>query len=144
MYWFVFNCSNMSNATSFQHMARMMDSLILNDFPPYTYTKITTTHRPMRANNGMSNASKLMTKSTANISTAPTSINNNNVAGTLGGGNGTRQNITKAKVPTQGKTLDVLDVDVYGYKHVHRAVYPKPIHCCISRTRSLSLQFREL
>lgn len=96
-------CSNVQNATSFQHMARMMDSLILNDFPPYTFTKITTTHRPMRTNNGMSNASKLMTKSTANISTASSNINNNNVAATLGGGNGTRQNVVKAKVPTQGK-----------------------------------------
>lgn len=95
----------MSNATSFQHMARMMDSLILNDFPPYTFTKITTTHRPMRTNNGLLNTSKLLTKSTANISTAPTNINNNNITATLGTGTGVRQNIIKSKVPTQGKNF---------------------------------------
>ncbi|KAG4072163.1 hypothetical protein HA402_015662 [Bradysia odoriphaga] len=38
---------NQSSVTGsgFQHMARMMDSLIIDNFPPYTYTKITT-HRP--------------------------------------------------------------------------------------------------
>lgn len=109
----------MQNATSFQHMARMMDSLILNDFPPYTFTKITTTHRPMRTNNGMSNVSKLMTKSTANISTASSNINNNNVAATLGGGNGIRPNVAKAKVPTQGRTYILTNVYTAMSVRVH-------------------------
>lgn len=91
-------------------MARMMDSLILNDFPPYTFTKITTTHRPTRTPNGISSTSKLLTKSTANISTASSNLNNNNnngvnVASVLGLNNGFRQNSLQKtnKVPTQGR-----------------------------------------
>lgn len=86
-------------------MARMMDSLILNEFPPYTFTKITTTHRPTRTNNGMA-ASKLLAKSTANIPTATSNINNNNtsVASVLGMNGGIRQSTgQKIKVPTQGR-----------------------------------------
>lgn len=106
--------SNVQNATSFHHMARMMDSLILNDFPPYTFTKITTTHRPTRTSNGISSTSKLLTKSTANISTASSNLNNNNnnnnngvnVASVLGlNNNGLRQNSLQKtnNVPTQGR-----------------------------------------
>lgn len=54
--------SNPHPSTSgFQHMARMMDSLILDNFPPYTLTKITTsTHRPaMRSTGGGASKSKL-------------------------------------------------------------------------------------
>lgn len=69
-------------------MARMMDSLILNEFPPYTFTKITTSHRPTRTNNGL--AAKLLNKSTASIS--PTGLSNN-----------LRPNLQKPKVPLQGK-----------------------------------------
>lgn len=85
-------------------MARMMDSLILNEFPPYTFTKITTTHRPTRTSNGMA-TSKLLAKSTANISSAANIANNNaTVASALGMNGGLRQNpLQKAKVPTQGK-----------------------------------------
>lgn len=32
-------------------MARMMDSLILDQYPPFAFTKITTTHRPTKAGN---------------------------------------------------------------------------------------------
>lgn len=104
-------------------MARMMDSLILNEFPPYTFTKITTTHRPVRTNNGMT-TSKLLAKSTANISTATSNHNNNNnsntnnihnnhnnhnnpsVASVLGMNNGRRQSpLQKSKVPMQGLQL---------------------------------------
>lgn len=94
--------SNVQNSSSFQHMARMMDSLIMNDFPPYTFTKITTTHRPPRTSNGVT-TTKLLTKSTANIpsTVSATGIasplnNNGNVA------NGLRQTNQKPKVPTQG------------------------------------------
>lgn len=103
-------------------MAQMMDSLILNDFPPYTFTKITTTHRPTRTSNGISSTSKLLTKSTANISTASSNSNSNsnsnnnnynnnnngvNVASVLGLNNGLRQNILQKsnKVPTQGEDM---------------------------------------
>lgn len=108
---FYFICSNVQNATNFQHMARMMDSLILNEFPPYTFTKITTTHRPVRTNNGMT-TSKLLAKSTANISSATANPNNNNnnsnssVASVLGTNNGLRQSpLQKTKVPMQGLHL---------------------------------------
>lgn len=89
-------------------MARMMDSLIMNDFPPYTFTKITTTHRPTRTNNGISTTSKLLTKSTANISTAGTNGNSNgnnaNGNASYGLNSGLRQaQLQKAKVPMQGK-----------------------------------------
>lgn len=111
--------SNVPNTASFQHMARMMDSLILNEFPPYTFTKITTTHRPTRANNGISTTSKLLTKSTANIpNMMKQNINNNNVASTLGFGNGIRQNLQKSKVPTQGRIFSILFVsfdDLFFY-----------------------------
>lgn len=78
-------------------MARMMDSLIMNDFPPYTFTKITTTHRPARTSNG---ATKLLTKSTTSIPsnvriTSPLNNNGN-------GANNLRQTNQKPKVPTQG------------------------------------------
>ncbi|XP_031635698.1 katanin p60 ATPase-containing subunit A-like 1 isoform X3 [Contarinia nasturtii] len=94
--------SNVQNATSFQHMARMMDSLILNEFPPYTFTKITTTHRPTRTNNGM-NSSKLLAKSTANIATSTANNNNNaSVASVLGMNGSLRQSSSqKIKVPMQ-------------------------------------------
>lgn len=34
--------------SGFHQVARMMDSLILDPFSPFTFTKITTTHRPFR------------------------------------------------------------------------------------------------
>lgn len=90
----------------------MMDSLILNDFPPYTFTKITTTHRPTRTGNGMATA-KLLNKSTANIpqtiigglggmGTINGSINNLSSNGNVQN-NGLRTPMQRAKVPTQGK-----------------------------------------
>lgn len=123
-------CSNVQNAASFQHMARMMDSLILNEFPPYAFTKITTTHRPVRTSNGMA-TSKLLAKSTANIpsstaATAATTNNNNHnnhhhhsnnnngtssVASVLGMNCGLRPTpLQKAKVPMQGLQLLVFTV----------------------------------
>uniref|UniRef100_A0A8D8FEN9 Katanin p60 ATPase-containing subunit A1 n=1 Tax=Culex pipiens TaxID=7175 RepID=A0A8D8FEN9_CULPI len=36
------------STSSFQHMARMMDTLILDNLAPFAFTKITTTHRPSR------------------------------------------------------------------------------------------------
>ncbi|XP_075145520.1 katanin p60 ATPase-containing subunit A-like 1 isoform X2 [Haematobia irritans] len=37
--------------TGLSHMARMMDSLILDQYPPFAFTKITTTHRPTKTGN---------------------------------------------------------------------------------------------
>lgn len=94
-------------------MARLMDSLILNDFPPYTFTKITTTHRPTRTANGIA-ATKLLNKSTANIPQTLIGglVNNGPMNGSLnnlnGNGNilnnGLRTPMQRSKVPTQGKT----------------------------------------
>lgn len=81
-------------------MARMMDSLIMNDFPPYTFTKITTTRRPSRTSNGIATP-KLLTKSTANI---PNTVNGTGISTAANGvANGLRQSTQKSKVPTQGK-----------------------------------------
>lgn len=80
--------SNVPSSNGFQQMARMMDSLILNEFPPYTFTKITATHRPTRTPNGL--AAKLLTKSTA---MSPTG----GLAGVI------RPTMQKPKVPLQGK-----------------------------------------
>lgn len=94
-------CSNVQNSTSFQQMARMMDSLIMNDFPPYTFTKITTTHRPTRPN-GVA-ATKLLAKSTANISNTANGVNSSVQNGNTV--NGLRQTPPK-KVPTQGMNVE--------------------------------------
>lgn len=80
--------SNVPSSNGFQQMARMMDSLILNEFPPYTFTKITATHRPTRTPNGL--AAKLLTKSSA---MSPTG----GLAGVI------RPTMQKPKVPLQGK-----------------------------------------
>lgn len=85
---FFFLYSNVPNGNGFQQMARMMDSLILNEFPPYTFTKITATHRPTRTSNGL--AAKLLTKSTASMSP------NGGLAGVI------RPTMQKPKVPLQG------------------------------------------
>ncbi|XP_055906799.1 katanin p60 ATPase-containing subunit A-like 1 isoform X2 [Eupeodes corollae] len=45
--WDLHQCSS-STPAGLSHMARMMDSLILDQYPPFTFTKITTTHRPTR------------------------------------------------------------------------------------------------
>ncbi|XP_055606105.1 katanin p60 ATPase-containing subunit A1 isoform X2 [Uranotaenia lowii] len=45
--WNLHECSQPSTS-SFQHMARMMDTLILDNLAPFAFTKITTTHRPSR------------------------------------------------------------------------------------------------
>nr|CAD7424528.1 unnamed protein product [Timema monikensis] len=41
-------CSPASPHSGFHQVARMMDSLILDSFSPFTFTKITTTHRPVK------------------------------------------------------------------------------------------------
>lgn len=64
-------------------MARMMDSLIIDNFPPYTYTKITT-HRPPRIGTTV--------KKSATVTNLPHTAS------------GARVNIHKSKIPTQGKT----------------------------------------
>ncbi|XP_053671912.1 katanin p60 ATPase-containing subunit A1 [Anopheles nili] len=49
--WNLHECSAPSTS-GFQHMARMMDTLILDNLAPFAFTKITTTHRPTRISGG--------------------------------------------------------------------------------------------
>ncbi|KAH8312376.1 hypothetical protein KR044_010459 [Drosophila immigrans] len=47
--WDLHQCAS-TPPTSLSHMARMMDSLILDSLSPFAFTKITTTSRPSRSN----------------------------------------------------------------------------------------------
>ncbi|KAM7362676.1 katanin p60 ATPase-containing subunit A-like 1 isoform 1-T1 [Cochliomyia hominivorax] len=49
--WDLHECSSAAPPTGLSHMARMMDSLILDQYPPFAFTKITTTHRPSKTGN---------------------------------------------------------------------------------------------
>lgn len=68
-------------------MARMMDSLILDNYPPYTMTKITTSHRTQRIP-----SMKKMSTGASQQQNIPQNV-----------GNGIRINIQKQRVPTQGE-----------------------------------------
>ncbi|KAH8293024.1 hypothetical protein KR054_008269 [Drosophila jambulina] len=54
--WDLHQCSS-TPPTSLSHMARMMDSLILDSLSPFAFTKITATSRPSRNANGMKKTS---------------------------------------------------------------------------------------
>lgn len=72
-------------------MARMMDSLILENFSPYTFTKITTTHRQPHMRQGTSK--KGNTSSSANPNQPPPSaITSRNSS-----------NMQRNKIPMQGE-----------------------------------------
>lgn len=88
MRYFTYIYPYYSSVTSsgFQHMARMMDSLIIDNFPPYTYTKITT-HRPSRIG------------STIKKSATVTNLPHTHTA------SATRLNVHKNKIPMQGKHI---------------------------------------
>ncbi|XP_053969590.1 katanin p60 ATPase-containing subunit A-like 1 isoform X2 [Anastrepha ludens] len=49
--WDLHDCTSTTPPTGLSHVARMMDSLILDQYPPFAFTKITTTHRPTRTGN---------------------------------------------------------------------------------------------
>lgn len=70
-------------------MARMMDSLILDNYPPYTMTKITTSHRAPRIPS--------MKKMNTGVP------QQQNISQNIG--NGIRINLQKQRVPTQGEIL---------------------------------------
>lgn len=149
-------CSNVQNASSFHQMARMMDSLILNEFPPYAFTKITTTHRPVRTSNGMT-TTKLLAKSTANIASSTAGNNNNNnningsanyhhnnngtssVASVLGMNGGLRQTpLQKSKVPMQG--LQLYSKITYIPISIPFSYHKRRIQCKLIWLKSKSLQ----
>jgi hypothetical protein len=102
-------------------MARMMDSLILDNLAPFAFTKITTTHRPLR--------SLKKATSTTNVPTSASAAVQQNVGYTHGNGLGVpcmnaggsfgppsanannttiRINLQKQKLPTQGEYFDLL------------------------------------
>lgn len=85
----VFSYSPQTAPSGFQHMARMMDSLILENFSPYTFTKITTTHRP-HIRQGTSKKGN----TTANPNPSPPSA-----AITRNG------NMQRSKIPMQGRCI---------------------------------------
>ncbi|XP_055693355.1 katanin p60 ATPase-containing subunit A1 isoform X2 [Lutzomyia longipalpis] len=57
--------------SSFHQMARMMDSLILDNFGPFAFTKITATHRPTPASRGSGDGGLKKTPITASASNLP-------------------------------------------------------------------------
>ncbi|CAD7092010.1 unnamed protein product [Hermetia illucens] len=82
--------SSSSPANGLSHMARMMDSLILDQYPPFTFTKITATHRPTRSNGSLKrNGSSMPTGGPSSSS------NMSGMGGTL------RVNVQKGRIPTQ-------------------------------------------
>ncbi|XP_017465816.1 PREDICTED: katanin p60 ATPase-containing subunit A1 isoform X1 [Rhagoletis zephyria] len=80
--------------TGLSHVARMMDSLILDQYPPFAFTKITTTHRPTRTGNGKKTET---TRTTTLSGLSPGS------SATLGAGGGMAAGgLRKTRIPTQG------------------------------------------
>ncbi|XP_055852014.1 katanin p60 ATPase-containing subunit A-like 1 isoform X2 [Episyrphus balteatus] len=77
-----------STPTGLSQMARMMDSLILDQYPPFTFTKITTTHRPTRTGT---------VKKTATTTTMGGLASSSN----LGPVSGIRLSSQKNRLPTQ-------------------------------------------
>ena len=85
-------------------MARMMDTLILDNLSPFTFTKITTTHRPQRISAGNLANGSLLAATTATQSNLKKATSTANVSqGTLPGmaSSTIRVNLQK-KIPTQG------------------------------------------
>ncbi|XP_055546909.1 katanin p60 ATPase-containing subunit A-like 1 isoform X1 [Wyeomyia smithii] len=113
--WNLHECSQPSTS-SFQHMARMMDTLILDNLAPFAFTKITTTHRPSRiaaTNLGPTNGSSGSSGAGCGLSGVPgmgvgvkkaTSTSNvaaSCAAGESLGSSSIRVNLQKNKIPTQ-------------------------------------------
>lgn len=59
------------SAGGFQQMARMMDSLILDNFGPFAFTKITTSHQTHRMPSRQSALKKTVAGSTSNLPSHP-------------------------------------------------------------------------
>ncbi|XP_012161962.1 katanin p60 ATPase-containing subunit A1 isoform X1 [Ceratitis capitata] len=78
--------------TGLSHVARMMDSLILDQYPPFAFTKITTTHRPTRTGN---------VKKTETTRTTTLSGLSPGSSATLGAGSSMGGGLRKTRIPTQ-------------------------------------------
>ncbi|XP_059607752.1 katanin p60 ATPase-containing subunit A1 [Phlebotomus argentipes] len=77
--------SNGQSQSSFHQMARMMDSLILDNFGPFAFTKITATHRPTLVSRGSGEGGGLkktpIAASASNLSHSTASYGKINYAG---------------------------------------------------------------
>ncbi|XP_039430895.1 katanin p60 ATPase-containing subunit A-like 1 isoform X3 [Culex pipiens pallens] len=134
------------STSSFQHMARMMDTLILDNLAPFAFTKITTTHRPSRISatnpgagggpggggpgpsiggGGVPVIGMKKATSTSNVAAA-TSVH-------PGGGGGPpgstiRVNLQKNKIPTQGQHEDYAKTLTARRRLCRMEVHPNPRH----------------
>ncbi|XP_038120059.1 katanin p60 ATPase-containing subunit A-like 1 isoform X3 [Culex quinquefasciatus] len=134
------------STSSFQHMARMMDTLILDNLAPFAFTKITTTHRPSRISatnpgagggpggggpgpsiggGGVPVIGMKKATSTSNVAAA-TSVHS-------GGGGGPpgstiRVNLQKNKIPTQGQHEDYAKTLTARRRLCRMEVHPNPRH----------------
>ncbi|XP_037728969.1 katanin p60 ATPase-containing subunit A1 isoform X1 [Drosophila subpulchrella] len=101
--WDLHQCSS-TPPTSLSHMARMMDSLILDSLSPFGYTKITTTSRPSR------NASLKKGSDSGHSSTAERHRPINNLGSNAPGGLGIGGSVplrSKQRLPTQVSASEV-------------------------------------
>ncbi|XP_062555337.1 katanin p60 ATPase-containing subunit A1 isoform X3 [Armigeres subalbatus] len=118
--WNLHECSQPSTS-SFQHMARMMDTLILDNLAPFAFTKITTTHRPSRisaSNGGGPGGAPMGVESGTRVvgggggggvggvpviggGVRKATSTSNVAASGIGGGSSIRVNLQKNKIPTQ-------------------------------------------
>ncbi|KAH8414137.1 hypothetical protein KR222_008807 [Zaprionus bogoriensis] len=104
--WDLHQCST-TPPTSLSHMARMMDSLILDTLSPIAFTKITTTSRPPRAANAVKKptASEIGSGQVQGSPATPYRPINNlgaNAPNGLGIGSALPMRGNKQRLPTQG------------------------------------------
>ncbi|KAH8247766.1 hypothetical protein KR038_009629 [Drosophila bunnanda] len=104
--WDLHQCSS-TPPTSLSHMARMMDSLILDSLSPFAFTKITATSRPSRNANGMKKTSADgVLSSPADRQNRPINNLGANAPGGLGIG-GSVPLRSKQRLPTQVSAAEV-------------------------------------
>ncbi|XP_030373485.1 katanin p60 ATPase-containing subunit A1 isoform X1 [Scaptodrosophila lebanonensis] len=109
--WDLHHCSS-TPPTSLSHMARMMDSLILDSISPFAFTKITATSRPMRNGNNSSNGNAKKT--------TPDNRPINNLGANAPNGLGIGGNVTlrsKQRLPTQVSSTEVAPQPRAGHNH---------------------------
>ncbi|XP_062555335.1 katanin p60 ATPase-containing subunit A1 isoform X2 [Armigeres subalbatus] len=144
--WNLHECSQPSTS-SFQHMARMMDTLILDNLAPFAFTKITTTHRPSRisaSNGGGPGGAPMGVESGTRVvgggggggvggvpviggGVRKATSTSNVAASGIGGGSSIRVNLQKNKIPTQGQHTDYAS-PTSGLQEVH----PNPRHAAMA------------
>ncbi|KAH8242873.1 hypothetical protein KR032_002702 [Drosophila birchii] len=105
--WDLHQCSS-TPPTGLSHMARMMDSLILDSLSPFGFTKITATSRPSRNANGMKKTSADgVLSSPADRQNRPINNLGANAPGGLGIGGSVPLRHSKQRLPTQVSAAEV-------------------------------------